>query len=756
MIKRLVEIKNLGIFNDCRWESNIPRFERFNLIYGWNGSGKTTLSQLFSAFENGKLDGFPDLKYKIETADGEYEEGSSYSKKIRVFNQHYISQNIDILSCKANPIYILGEENKKLADSIKKDEIILKGNPEIPSDAGKLKNLKDKKKELERNEGARGDRFSNVAKIIGTTVSGVSARNYRKNDAAKDFKTLGSKKLLSKQEIDRHLVTLKQQETSALAEFEKGTIEKDAKKIIVDASSLLKQTVEVTVVSRLQKNPHISQWVEEGYKLHQKENSKKCEFCDQPLPDERIRILAGYFNIADKKMKESIDALLIILREFLKNIQDSAILDKANLYAEFQEEYSLKAGELEIAKQNLVKQILKFMEEVESKKLHTTAALKLSSSFEFKPYTNSIDALNIFIKKHNEKSLNFSRAKKEAQEKLKEHYLSEEFDVINAFNTNIENLEREIDILENGNPDDPEDVGTIALQKRIDENKNKISTSGLACDEINKQLETFLGRRELVFENSEDGYLLKRNGEIAKNLSEGEKTAIAFVYFTIHLKDRDFNVRNDIVVVDDPISSLDSNSLFQAFSFLKNAVQECAQIFIFTHNYDFLQLVLNWFRNTKNSQGHKAYFMIKNLRIDDKRAAKLDVLDKLLINYNSEYQYLFKTLLTFSPDGTIDSVYHIPNIARKVLDNFLMIMIPDNSSPFKKLEQIDFDENKKTSIYKFTNDQSHITGKGFDPSLVSESQNVISYLLEMMQSVFPKHYEILENSVRNSELLSDT
>jgi hypothetical protein len=85
-----------------------------------------------------------------------------------------------------------------------------------------------------------------------------------------------------------------------------------------------------------------------------------------------------------------------------------------------------------------------------------------------------------------------------------------------------------------------------------------------------------------------------------------------------------------------------------------------------------------------------------------------------------------------------------------------MIMIPDNSTSYQKLEQINFDNNKKTVIYKFTNDQSHITGKGFDPSLVSESQNVIAYMLEMMRTVFPGHYAVLENSVRNSEIPTGT
>jgi len=748
MIKKLVEIKNLGIFSDYHWGSVMPEFGRFNLIYGWNGSGKTTLSELFSAFQNGKLDEYPDLKYKIETSDGEYSESLSYANRVRVFNQKYISQNIDILSCKANPIYILGEENKKLAESIKKDELTLKGDPETGT-LGKLKELELKKKELQQKEDTKAMHFTNVAKIISTSVSGVLTRTYKRNNAEKDFSSLRSKKLLSEQEIEKHLATLKQQEMDILDEIT-GTVSiEDAEKIIEEAKRLLKQTVEVIAITRLQQYPDISQWVEEGLKLHQQEKSKTCEFCGQTLPEDRITALTAHFNEADKRLKEEVDVLLDRIGKLEEAIHDLKVAEKANLYTEFREEYSLKASELEKCKEILAKDVLGFKEEVAGKKLQTTVSSKLSKTFDVSVYVSLINELNTYINDHNEKSKNFSEAKKDAQEKLKEHYLSEKYDFVLSLKSDISNLESEIDTLENGNPDDSNNIGIKKIQERIDENKNKISVSGLACDEINKQLETFLGRRDLVLEDTPEGYILKRNGEIAKNLSEGEKTAIAFVYFTIHLKDRDFDSKNDIVVVDDPISSLDSNSLFQAFSFLKNTVQDFAQVFILTHNYDFLHLIINWLTHGHNNRSQ--FYMIKNTMIDGKRIAKLDNLDKLLKSYSSEYQYLFKQLYTFSPDGTIDSVYHIPNIARKVLDSFLMIMVPDNSTAYQKMEQLNFDKNKKTAIYKFANDQSHITGKGFDPSLVYESQNVITYLLEMMETVFPGHYAVLESSVRSSE-----
>lgn len=77
-------------------------------------------------------------------------------------------------------------------------------------------------------------------------------------------------------------------------------------------------------------------------------------------------------------------------------------------------------------------------------------------------------------------------------------------------------------------------------------------------------------------------------------------------------------------------------------------------------------------------------------------------------------------------------------------------MVPNSDNMYNKMESIKFDDNKKTAIYKFTNDQSHITGSGFDPSLVQESQNNVKYLLEMMEAVFPEHYKVLEKAVSSN------
>lgn len=95
----------------------------------------------------------------------------------------------------------------------------------------------------------------------------------------------------------------------------------------------------------------------------------------------------------------------------------------------------------------------------------------------------------------------------------------------------------------------------------------------------------------------------RSDGTIADNLSEGEKNFIAFLYF-YHLvygsDSEDGETRDKIVVVDDPVSSMDSSNLFIVSTLVRQMIEVCRnnadnrdkvvegnfikQIFILTHN----------------------------------------------------------------------------------------------------------------------------------------------------------------------------
>jgi wobble nucleotide-excising tRNase len=47
MIKKIEEIKKLGIFDSYQWKCS-KDFSRHNICFGFNGSGKSTISNLFN------------------------------------------------------------------------------------------------------------------------------------------------------------------------------------------------------------------------------------------------------------------------------------------------------------------------------------------------------------------------------------------------------------------------------------------------------------------------------------------------------------------------------------------------------------------------------------------------------------------------------------------------------------------------------------------------------------------------------------
>jgi len=112
---------------------------------------------------------------------------------------------------------------------------------------------------------------------------------------------------------------------------------------------------------------------------------------------------------------------------------------------------------------------------------------------------------------------------------------------------------------------------------------------------------------------------------------------------------------------------LDASSIYQAYTFLKNAVQDAKQVFLFTHNFGFLRLVLNWLTHGQLRRHSRFYMLVCRSEADGRRTA-LRALDKTLIDHPTEYHFLFKTLAEFRGDGTIAACYHIPNVARKILE----------------------------------------------------------------------------------------
>jgi len=360
----------------------------------------------------------------------------------------------------------------------------------------------------------------------------------------------------------------------------------------------------------------------------------------------------------------------------------------------------------------------------------------------------AVEKLNAVIRKHNRACDEFQTRVTEARERLAAHMIAE---VLGEFVSRRDALRKAEEELRTADGEVRRlDEKIAALEREIVEHRRP-------AEELNEDLRKYLGHDELRLEVRDTGYIITRGGVPAQSLSEGEMTAIALLYFLKSLEDRQFDPRNGVVVLDDPISSLDANALYLAFGFIRERTKDVGQLIIFTHNFTFFRQVRNWFRYLPNQKNKKdisrrpaRFYMLNCVRDGDQRCATICQLDPLLEEYESEYHYLFACIYRAASSdtpGTLEQNYSLPNMARRLLESFLGFRCPGISDKlWKKMESIDFDRVRKSRILRFVHTYSHSNTIGepeHDPSLLTEAESVLKDLLELIESEDKAHYDAM-------------
>ena len=356
----------------------------------------------------------------------------------------------------------------------------------------------------------------------------------------------------------------------------------------------------------------------------------------------------------------------------------------------------------------------------------------------------AVEKLNVVIQEHNQACDDFEARVKEARKRLAVDMIAselEEFvrrrdakcqatDDVRATEQEVQRLDREI----------------TRLEREIVEHRRP-------AEELNEDLRTYLGHHELRLEINETGYMITRGGVPAESLSEGETTAIALLYFLKSLQDRRFERTNGVIVLDDPVSSLDANALFLAFGFIRERTEDAGQLFVLTHNFSFFRQVRNWFHHLRGqnkndvSQRPARFFMLDSALGDNARSSTIRWLDRLLEQYESDYQYLFARVHRASTElasRSLEQNYVLPNMARRMLETFLAFRLPQISGNlWQKLKVVQFNEAKKLQILRFLHTHSHSIAVGepeHDLTALAEGPTVLLNLLEMIKSLDDHHY----------------
>lgn len=741
MLKSLKRIKGLGVFGDYTMPSGTAEFSVKNIIYGWNYSGKTTLSRLFAHLEHG--DYSPDLRdyhFAFDTDTGQVSEGNAKTcgHIVRVFNSDFIHENLNFGGSIARPILLLGTESE---EAQKKIAGLVELRKRITQATAKQEN------KAAADEKALGELKKKAAAVTKDALQLTELYTATQLDKDLTVVALGVDCKLTGEQLEADTKLARTSDQDALPPMDKLEAESSLPDAWDEAQKLLAEKPEMAhAIKYLTEHPVIARWIETGLSLH--EHKENCEFCGNTLSANRVKELREHFSKDQADFKDRLETLLRrISQARLAFDATSALM----VNAQFRDRYTAAADAAKAAGEAHDKLVAKLEQEVREKISAPFSIRELAAIDEVTvdSWIKAGTALNEVIGEHNQVAQHFKQEKREAIKRAKLHH-AQDFH-------GRENLE-----------------GRAKKQKRYGARLQKLKAYGESVDKLRRDLEATIsqsqkGRKEINqrIENllgsdsvqikvvkiaGEDRFqLVRRDGGIAKHLSEGEKTAIAFSFFLTKLKElKDFD--KAIVYIDDPISSLDSNHIFQVAAIIRDLFfaqtggewkTKCRQVFFSTHNFEFFGLLRELPVNAKKTSN----YLIKRV---SPTASVFGNMPPSMVKYSSEYHFLFSVLDEFrnaADKSDYKVLMHIPNAVRRFVELYTYAKYPDsvNGTVDQRAERL-FGLEKSKRILKVLHYFSHannIERIASNTDLICDIEAAVDDLISLVETQDPLHYEAL-------------
>lgn len=757
MLTKIASLKNCGAFADFKWDTALgtgrPLKPR-NIFFGWNGSGKTTLSRIFRAIENWKAEKVDphwqdewevQLQLQGENAFKLKQDKKDKLPPVFVFNRDFVQQSVVGTQGPLSPIITLGKDSAE--------------------DAAKLKKLVEERAGVERDQTATiqkqaaetkdwDSKCSAGAKKIKDDLGGrgvAAFRNFEAPAFKKRFEAFAhdaskfAAARLTDDDLATQLTTVSAEAKQAVSRLEVGT--DDLAAMLGTVAEACGRSVVVAAIQSLENTPDVEAWVRNGLALHEKHEATHCLYCGQDIPEGRTLQLKAHFDAAYDQLLADIEAASQRLAD-AKDAQvelSKAIAAPDAILAHLRGEYTK-------AQISLTEQITTRTTVIDAaiQHLHTRQSKPLK---EFTVTVHSVPPLdtgpvNKLIDRHNDGVADHTKLVKESSEKVADHVLSEYESAWAAHLAAGKATKAQADKLA---------IRAGELDEQIAELRKVVEGHASTATALNRDLKDYLGHDDLSLLAVDTGYKLQRRGADTNvdSLSEGEKTALAVLYFLRCLDDKKVDRTKSLIVIDDPVSSLDSNALYAAITFVCNRLDDAGQVILLTHSFTAFR---EWKKWAGKAKGGSEHFQCKAIANNGERHCTIGKLDELLQNYETEYHYLFSYVARVA-DGkaTANELLPLPNIARRVLEAFLAFKRPRPATAIKggsgrRSQDLDLDDHRgkltgctdeqigrlDRFVNSFShNDRVHVPGSDLTP--LAEAKRHAQDLLDFMAALDADH-----------------
>ena len=773
-ITRIKQIKDYRIFRHWKQSGNTD-FARFNVIYGGNGSGKSTLAALLTEVAKGDWSDGTILTVKDDNQHARdiRSKDEALATRLCVFDADYVAKNLKLDEGETESLLYLGEESIDIQN--RREEL------ETAIDEANSSTIPQLKKQLE----AAGDKCNEIGtkgaakvagKLQGVDVS-YDGRRYKRPKFIKalDDALQSPSRDMSDFDVDQQIKRITSPTTDRITELSNLSI--PLTDIATQVSRVLARTVTSEAIDALKSNHNAATWVQEGMQLHRA--GDRCLFCDGVYTEERVDRLNRHFDESLRQVQQTIDRLdtqIVIYEEqceqFVKGLEPPKSLDEVRTKCWLDHTDAIHCT---IA---AVKERLAFLrQQLARKREELFQSLTLVESNTGSAVSDNVDVepLNVIIREHNSDIDNYDQLKNQVCNDVVQYYVEQVREDYVASKAAAQEVESKLNSTQEQ---------LKANKAELQQLKNSQQNHAHFAQLLTTDLHRYFGRDELTFELSDDnGYVIQRNGQKADHLSEGEQRSIALLYFLRDIESNGANLRERIVVFDDPVSSVDDGAATGAFAYIwdkcigkkQNGV---GQLIVLTHNFDFFRRWVNRLASLKRmseDESNLVSYSVSELRVNSSTSsASIHARTPELVRWDkpwkyallrSEYHYLFWRAATElgcwrnSTSGVLDKydAAILPNVCRRLLEGFSSFRCPQKIGNFEAQMKEMLDQSqgsaKRTYLVRFLHEYSH--NEQCDPNKhlqLLETPKIIEDIFSFIQEIDGDHYKAMCEALRVSPL----
>lgn len=639
-----------------------------NFIYGNNGTGKSTIAREIGA-DNG-----------LAWHDGK----SAADYSVLIYNQEFVDANFRNYG-NLKGVFTVGEQNIEIQNSIAEKTQLKSEQDKLATERTTEKGRKETAREtlLGNFQDGCWNKTKNIREAFDATQTGFK----RKAQFADRVLQIANPTEQNMAELKSLYETAFDPNARTYREFQqlgRVTRLKDSKgndllaKLITSSGN--------TPFAGFIKALNATDWVRQGHEHFTAVADGKCPYCQQTMPSDFEEQLAACF---DAQYQEDIDALRSFYNDYQSDMQGFIDLLRANLQDVFPKistkEYEDKLAYLEKLVEGNLQKIASKIKEPSSVVAIDNEAVKTVRE----ELNELIVGFNRLIQANNTVVNAKQQKQAECKTKVWELIAFTLQSVVSSYKTSRTNLDGEI----------------LGLTKQI--NDTRIASRALDIDiaDLNKRIvstaPTIKSINDLLRDSGFQGFVLRekrgqqnvyevvrQDGQVAANLSEGERNFIAFLYF-YHLvrgSHNDSDVSKDkIVVIDDPVSSMDSSVLFIVSTLVREMVEVChnnasyldnqvegdyiKQIFILTHNVYFHREITY---NQTNRYQCVSFFVVNKASNNSSIRHCVRPSQKIPTEYENFNPVQNSYAALWSEYREVDTVIPVLNVIRRILEYYFM------------------------------------------------------------------------------------